>query len=135
MQSGNAILKLDGYQLSIDTAYYLDGYLSATTFTSAPVKVGRKTGWSLTLSCPATGTPVGSVKVQACNDASRQDSDNADALLVNWFDIIGAVSAVSGASIICIEDRKPQYRWMRIVYTRTSGSITATARLHVKQRD
>jgi hypothetical protein len=132
--SHNIPVKLDGYQASNDPTYFIDGYVSSTSFNSAPVKVGRKWGYSLTLSCPATGTPSGTVKLQGCNDQERI-LDVADSTMTNWFDLNGASSAVSGASVICIEDRDPGYRWIRVVYTASSGSITATIHLHTKQID
>lgn len=130
--SHNIPVRIDGYQNSVDPAYYIDGYVAAGSFTTEAIKVGRKTGYSLTFSCLSTGTPVGTIKLQLCNDIERV-LDTSDSLLTNWVDIDGATSPISGASVICFEDREPAYRWMRLVYTRTSGSITATIRLHSKQ--
>lgn len=130
--SHNAPVKLDGFQQSVDPTKEIVGYTTSGSFTSAPIKVGRKTGYSMTLSCPATGSPVGNVSIEICNDEERA-LDVADETLVNWLPVDDGDEDLSGASIICLEDREPKYRWMRIVYTRSSGSITATINLHLKQ--
>lgn len=130
--SHNIPVKLDGYQQSVDPTWFIDGYVAAGSFTTAPIKIGRKLGWSATFSCPATGSPVGTIKVQLCNDEERI-LDVADSNLTHWQNADGGSSAVSGASTLCFEDRAPQYRWMRFVYTRSSGSCTATIHLHSKQ--
>lgn len=130
--SHNIPVKLDGYQQSNDSQYFISGYVAAGDITSAPIKIARKDGFCLQFTCPATGSPVGVVKLQLCNDSERV-LDVADSNLVNWLDIQNGSSAVNGASNIAIEDRCPEYRWLRVVYTRTSGSITATINLHTKQ--
>lgn len=123
--TANATMTLsDGYTS-------IDGYVSSTTFTSEPVFVGRIKMLSATLSCPSTGTPVGTVKLQGCNDREL-NSEVPDSSLSNWFDITDLSASVSSATVAALEDPDVCYRWVRLVYTRTSGSITATARIQVK---
>lgn len=130
--SHNIVVKLDGYQKSGNPAYSIDGYVSATSFRSAPIEIMRKTGYSMQFTCPSTGSPEGTLTIEATNDEERVPG-LADDNLVNWIEIPGFSSDVSGASNIIFEDRDPQYRWMRVCYERDSGSVTATIKLHTKQ--
>ncbi len=141
----NAILQLDGYSLhdtrnagsaSID-GYALDGYLSHGSLTSEAVYVGDCSGYSVTVSCPATGSPNGTAKLQGCNDAERGNYRKSDAKLVNWFDVAsGGDRLVSGsvtnASVVHLTDPNCRYRWFRVVYTRSSGIITITVKAQGK---
>lgn len=133
MQYRSIPLALDGYETGINT---LDGYVVATSFNSSPGPIHRDLGISVSLSCPATGTPVGTLKLQGCNDIERRENV-PDANLTNWFDVASGGNrvvsiAVSGAGVYNLTDPNAMYRWFRVVYTRTSGSITATVRVHVK---
>lgn len=132
MHSYNVAVKLDGYAGSGDPAYSIDGYTSSTDFYSAPIKIMRKVGYSMTFSCPSTGSPEGHVYLQACNDEERIP-DVPDNRLVNWVDIPELESVLSGDSVIIFEDREPMYRWLRVFWDRTSGTIAATISLHTKQ--
>ncbi len=129
----NITLALDGYAPGINK---LDGYVAIGSFNSAPIPVARWTGYSLSVSCPSTGTPVGTVKLQGCNDMSRNENV-ADALLVNWFDINSGGArivsqAISSATVGGLSDPNAFYRWVRIAYTRSSGTITLTAKIQLK---
>lgn len=124
---------LDGYAIGVNP---LDGYVVATSFNSSAIPVHRDTGFSVALSCPSTGSPNGTVKLQACNDVERRENV-PDANLTNWFDVASGgnrvVSAsVTGPGVYHLTDPECMYRWLRVVYTRSSGSITATVRVHLK---
>jgi hypothetical protein len=123
--------------------YNLDGYgpVSAT-FTSTPVNVGTVDDYQFVFSCPATGSPNITIKLQGCNDMARQASD-PDSNLVNWFDLYFTPSAggspantwtLSGASSLDLQEVKCTYPWMRMVCTINSGSVIATAKLFCKER-
>lgn len=64
-----------------------------------------------------TGTPTGSFKLQGSNDVGDSVTD--------WEDIPGSTLAVAGAAGTQMWNytRSP-FRWVRIVYTATSGSGT-----------
>jgi len=72
----------------------------------------------------ATGTEVGSLKLQASND-------NLDAVPsstpTNWSDIPSATVAVSSAGAYLIPSTQICYQYVRLVYTHTSGSGNITA--------
>lgn len=125
-----------------DPATQLDGSVQAATFNSAGVYVGDSGLYCITASCPSTGSPVGTLKVQGCNDTGlgRLSSQEPDAGLVTWFDVafldetgvFFTERAVSGAGTFVFSDSACTYRWFRLVWTRTSGSITITAKFQKK---
>jgi hypothetical protein len=125
-------------------AVLLDGSAAqATSWTSSPIYVGNAQLYSLVLTCPSTGSPVGTVKLQACDDRARVASQMPDPRLTNFYDLVFydasgnqvTSQAVSGASTIAFEETACAYRWVRVVYTATSGSITPTVSLQVKGTD
>lgn len=64
-----------------------------------------------------TGTPTGSFKLQGSNDVGDSVTD--------WEDIPGSTLAVAGAAGTQMWNyTRSQFRWVRIVYTATSGSGT-----------
>lgn len=125
-------------------AVLLDGSSAqGASWTSSPIYVGNAQLYSVVLTCPATGTPVGTVKLQACDDRARNVSQVPDPRLVNFYDLIFydsagnqvTTQAVSGASTIAFEETACAYRWVRVVYAATSGAITPTVSLQVKGTD
>lgn len=83
-------------------------------------RVSVQFGWS-------SGTsPVGVVSVQGSNDT--------DPATATWHTIAGLSLAVSGNSgSHLLEDPNCGYRWVRVIYTRTSGTATATIKLIAKE--
>lgn len=66
-----------------------------------------------------TGTPTGSFKLQCSNDV--------EATVTDWEDIPGSTLAVAGAAGTQVWNYTgAPFRWVRIVYTATSGSGTLT---------
>lgn len=118
----------------------IDAYVVATTWTSAAVFVGRIQGYTVVVSCPSTGTPVGTVKVQGCIDRNAAMGDKPDENLTTWFDLsfvdsTGAAftnATISSASTAIFEELSCYYRYIRVVYTRSSGTGTFTAKVQLK---
>lgn len=73
----------------------------------------------------ATGTEVGSVRIQVSNDKVAPGFAP-----VNFVDLSGATIAVSSAGVYLIPKIELCYQFIRIVYTHTSGSgdITITTK-------
>jgi hypothetical protein len=105
------------------------------------LKYGDRLG--LQLSAPVTGAPSGSVALQGSNDASQLEDPNAypDVNLVNWstvsfFDELTFANVITkafaGAQSFLFTVPTCSYRWMRMVWTNSSGSALLTARLQVK---
>jgi hypothetical protein len=70
----------------------------------------------------STSTAVGTVKLQASNDAPNTTPSI-------WTDIPSATAAISAAGTVLIPKTDIAYEYIRVVYTSTSGSGTLTARL------
>lgn len=74
-----------------------------------------------------TGSPVGTLKLQVSNDLVKIPvSGSADmaANVVNWTDYTGSSQAVSGAGDFMFNLLSNGYYWIRLVYTRSSGTGT-----------
>lgn len=69
-------------------------------------------------------TAVGVVKVQMSNDVANCTAQPGDFVVTNWSDIPGATSAVAAGVGAPISLANMAFRWIRVVYTRTSGGST-----------
>lgn len=69
-----------------------------------------------------SGTPTGAFKLQCSNDNCGTEAEPTD-----WEDVTGSSYLVSGAAgqLVFNYDTAP-FRWLRVVYTATSGSGTLT---------
>lgn len=114
----------------------------AANMYSVPIWVERVGTLALHVSCPATGSPVGSFALQGSCDASKQEGNNLpDPFLVNWATLsftdesTGGVvqsKAVSGASSFIATIPLVSCRWLRFVWTFTSGSALLTVKPQMK---
>lgn len=75
-----------------------------------------------------TGTPVGTLKLQISDDIVNQAPQGSDpaANVQNWSDYSGSEVAVSAAGNWTWIVSDASYRWMRVVYVRTSGTGSVT---------
>lgn len=83
-----------------------------------------------------TGAPVGEFKLQCSNDLGSSAS-NKEALrsaeVVNWSDVKDSTQAIAEAGDHTWTVRDAGYRWVRVVWTPTSGTGTLTvARINTK---
>lgn len=107
--------------------------VSAASFNSAGFAIPQVLGYSVVLVWPSTGTPVGTLKLQACDDIAKIDRDQPDSALQNWFDVTSASVTLTGAAgSQMFLDPEAYYGWVRVVWTRTSGSLTLTAKIQFK---
>ena len=105
----------------------------SASFNTAGFPIHQAIGYAVSLSWPATGTPVGTLKLQACVDPSLNFDAKPDAGLVNWYDITSAsVALTGGAGTQMFLDPEAMYRWVRVVWTRTSGSLSLTTNIQFK---
>lgn len=122
----------------------LDGYTVSASFDSIPFFVGRDLGYTVVISCPSTGTPNATCKLQGCIDPARgEKGDLPDAGLANavWWDLdlldpqtntTSVTRTISGATTAVFMEDSCMYRWIRLVWTNTSGSAVVTARIQFK---
>lgn len=101
----------------------LDAQSMGANFNSDPVKLKNYKGYSLQL--VATGTPNGSYKLQASNDP---DINN----ISNWADITNSTQPITTSGITFYNVTDAYYMFVRLVYTRSSGTGTVTARVLLK---
>lgn len=74
---------------------------------------------------PVTGDSdaAGTVKLQASNDLDLQGTVSNFAV-TNWTDITSATSTIASGVGPLIEVANMKYRWIRAIYTRSSGGST-----------
>lgn len=94
---------------------------------SNPTQIEWVFGYSI--QCVMTDAPVGTLKLQASNDF---DPGRPNLAPTNWSDIANTSQAVNGAGIAFYNIPDSMYRWVRLVYTFTSGTGTLTARIQTK---
>lgn len=71
-----------------------------------------------------TGSPVGTLKLQTCDD---NVSDPTTIPSSHWVDYTGSSSAVSAAGNFSWHLTDGGYRWVRMVYIKTSGTGSLSA--------
>jgi len=138
-------LSLDGLTPSTTPPTYFDGSPTgvvnqAGSFFSVPIWVDSVDTYRFVFTWPATGTPVGSVKLQACIDEATSSIMTPTVELVNWTDLSFSVNggsfavgqAVSGASSVVLDENRCNYGWVRMFYAATSGLITPTVKMRMK---
>lgn len=106
-------------------------YTNAGSFNSNPIPIHGVYGISIQVSNPSTGTPAGTWKLQTSDDYENNSTMAPDANIVTWNDVPSATVTISSAGSGTMELFSAS-RWVRLVYTQSSGSITATVRVHMK---
>lgn len=146
----NTFTLVDGY---VATQHW-DGYAGgANNLISRPVWMRSCDSWSLVLSWPTTGSPVGTFYLQMANDMEKNypsgnlvSTDNP----FNWTWVTlanisgttafttstGAVSPAASTNTSLgfnsADFGSTGFRWFRVLYVRTSGSITISGKMTVK---
>lgn len=95
--------------------------------------VGQTVNYSIQL--VLAGTPSGSFKLQASCDAGRPEAaTEADRAVgvSNWTDIADSSTTVTAAGDIMWDVANSGYLWVRVVYTFTASTGTATGRISTK---
>lgn len=77
---------------------------------------------SISLQAVATGTIAGTAKLQFSDDPGFPHRPDP----INWNDVPSATVAVASAGSYAIPKTDLCYRWLRVVYTATSGTGTLT---------
>lgn len=111
--------------LSTDTGTKLDGSTTVNaSFNTGAVFLEHVNHYSVQM--VVTSTLAGTVKLQASMDIGPKlqgGYDTANAVS-NWNDITGATSSVSNGSPVIFNVSNVGYRWVRVVFTFSSGSGT-----------
>lgn len=97
----------------------LTGASMGADFQSDPINVAAYIG--ISLQAIYTGSPVGELVIQASGSVTNRAADIDPS---SWIDIGNDPVASAGTSLFNI--RTPFYKWLRIIYRRTSGTGTVT---------
>lgn len=96
----------------------LSGQSMAASFESDPISVLPFIGYSI--SCVFTGSPVGTLKIQVSNDTEDAPT--------NWDDLDDSSVSISAAGSETYIVAEVEYSFIKLVYTRSSGSGTFGAK-------
>lgn len=122
-----------------DAAFKFDALVISATTTTTALPCRHLRSISAAISCPATGSPSYTAKLQGSNDQSLgQNQDIADSNVSNWFDVPTGGNrvvsvAIAAAGTFILSDDSCAYRWYRLVLTKTSGSMTTTITVQGKE--
>ncbi len=100
--------------------------MATASITSDGIWLGNISDFSIQV--VFTGSPVGTFKLQASNDMGNEDKGNggwSSALVTHWTDLDSGV-AVSAAGNVMFNYRGSGFRYVRLVYTKDSGTGTIT---------
>lgn len=100
---------------------------------SAGVRISQD--FAYTIGAYWTGTPTGTLKLQFSTDNVNTVPSNADPAVnvVNWYDYTGSSQSLTGSAGnfgFIVTDAS--YFWVRLVYTRISGTGTLSADINIK---
>lgn len=102
--------------------HFINAQSMAATFTSSPIGIMTLDNIAITLKNAATGTPVGTYTVEVSNDYIIAGAVNSDAI---WEPLSGVSGAVNGAFQTMFDLNQLSQQYIRVVYTRSSGTGTA----------
>lgn len=126
-------MRQDSIKITISGAS-LVGTSMGTSFTSDPQNLFSVYAYSIQIAWSGGSAPVGSFKLQGSNDPGNSNIILNNNAPTNWTDITSSPQAISGSpGSILYDVTECSYRWVRVVYTATSGSATVSdAQANVK---
>jgi hypothetical protein len=104
------------------------GDMSQATVTSNGIDMNQIFGGSI--SAVFTGSPVGTLTLEISNDivaVSPAGGSNLASAVVNWSTYTGSSYSISAAGDYTYILPDTPYRWLRLKYTKTSGTGTINA--------
>lgn len=107
------------------------GDVSLTSLTSSAVNLDFY--FLYAIQAVFTGAPVGTVKLQASLDYVPAGFPQiTPAFSGNWTDVANSSTAISAAGTVIWNAEDVGYNWVRLVYTKTSGTGALSARINCK---
>jgi len=105
----------------------------ASSFNTTGINLISIYAYSIQAVWSGGSSPVGTFSLQGSNDAGDNGSGQGVSQPVNWSTITGSSQAISGTpGNILFDVTECSYRWVRLVYTATSGSGTVSATINTK---
>lgn len=92
--------------------------------TSLPVWLGHIALFSVQV--VITGSPNGTLKLQASNDNGANDIYLANASIINWTDIPNQSASISSAGSVIFNVPDSGYKWFRLVWIDASSGSPST---------
>lgn len=110
------------------------GQTMGASFNSDPVNLISIYAYSIQVSWSGGSVPVGTFKLQGSNDPGDNGSGQGVSAPANYTDIVSSAQSISGTpGSILFDVTQCGYRWVRLAYTRTSGTTSVTvASMNVK---
>lgn len=104
------------------------------SFNSAPVRLENMTLFSAQIVVTGSAALNGTFTLEGSNDFGADPTGaGADVTgLSNWTTIGSTSQAVTADGSVLYNIVDPAFRWIRVVWTRTGGTATATARFNAK---
>lgn len=104
------------------------------SFNSDPVRLENMTHFSAQIVITAASTLNGTFTLEGSNDAGQDVNGAGSAVtgLSNWTTIGSTSQAVTADGSVLYNIVDTSFRWIRVVWTRTAGSATATCRFNAK---
>lgn len=106
----------------------LSGTSMAVSITSDPIWLGHIINYNIQVAF--TGSPNGSFKLQVSNDAGRPEAaheEDRNFGITHWTDMADSNQAIVAAGDHSYEVQAAGHRWVRLVWTPTSGTGTITS--------
>jgi len=102
--------------------------------TSDAVLLDFHLGYCVSATVTTSGSIGGSLALQGAVDfggSSPSQSVNATDV-ADWVDIAGSTQTITGAGVVTWNVEGAYYKWVRLVYTSTSGTGNITAKINAK---
>lgn len=99
-------------------------------FTSDPIQIEQYFGYAITAVCTGASAD-GTIKLQGSVDPA-QNPLGSTPTPVTFVDIGGSTGTISGATNVLYNVSNVYYNWVRLVFTRSSGTGSITATINAK---
>lgn len=102
------------------------GDMSAATVNSIGINLQQLSTWCI--QAVFTGSPSGTFKIQvSCDMVVVGTGADPASNVVNWTDYTGSSQVISAAGNFLWDTSDAGYQWVRLVYTKTSGTGSLNA--------
>ena len=108
------------------------GDMSQASLTSNAIRADQLIALTIQAVVAGGTAPAGSLTVQiSCDDGSSPEG-LVTPTITNWTNFPNAAATVSGNGSYAININAPSVRWVRLAYTKSSGTGTLTARINAQ---
>lgn len=115
-------------------------FSAAASFTTDPQYIAYVTNYSFQVLWVAAGAGTGTFTLQCCNDKERNTGVADSTNLLHWV-TVGSSSQLTSAGEVISPSTMPSlvwnisnagYRWVRLAYTVSGGTLVVSANLQIK---